>query len=138
MANEPQKPGGPPGIEAVLRDKFKVSAKPSIGRKEAEQRILEKIAEQGQRYERIDLSDQPVRRGALFNAAGARVPFPEDRAYDRVFIALLDPEPATRWAHAAYWAFVPAEGDAEVVLQPTDLPEHATGPVRLIPLLLKP
>jgi len=82
----------------------------------------------------LALSDQPVARGALFDASGARVLFPEGPAYDRCYVALIDPEPATvRWAHPAHWAFVPADGDGDVILRPTELPEHNTGPVRLLP-----
>lgn len=135
MASEPRRPGGPPGIEAMLRAGFHVPVTPSIGRAEAARRVLAEVTAQGKRCERLDVSDQPVRRGALFNAAGARVSFPEGKAFDRCYVALIDPDPRARWAHAAHWAFVPADGEGDVVLQKTELPESASGPVRLLPVL---
>jgi hypothetical protein len=138
MGSEPRQPGGPAGIERVLRERFRVSPTPTIGRDEAARRILEKARQQNVRCERLDVSDQPVSRGSLFNAAGARVLFPEGDVFDRSYVALIDPEPTARWAHPAYWAFVPASGEGDVVLKDTDLPEHRTGPVRLLPVSLEP
>lgn len=132
MASDLRRPGTSPGIEAVLRERFHVPPLPSIGREEAARRALAAVEAQGKRCERIEVSDQPVARGALFDMAGARVRFPEGRAFDRCYVALVDPEPATRWGHPAHWAFVPADGEGDVVLQETLLPESSAGPVRLL------
>jgi hypothetical protein len=109
---------------------------PPIGREQAAERVRQKIAAEGLRCERLDLSDEPVDRRALFDMSGARVPFPfpEDPAYDRCYVALVDPDVGLGWAHEAHWAFVPADGEGEVVLQDTKLPEHMLGPVRLFPV----
>jgi hypothetical protein len=81
----------------------------------------------------LALSDQPVASGALFDASGVRVSFPEGAAYERCYVALLDPSPMMRWAHPAWWAFVPVAGDEPVQLRETELPESPSGPVRLLP-----
>ena len=136
MESKPQAPGGPAGIDAVLRDVFLVPATPSIRREDAARRILARIGAEGMRCERLDLSDQPVRRGALFDASSTRVPFPKGEAFDHCYVALIDPEVMARWAHPAHWAFVPADGSEDIVLQPTQLPESSAGPVRLLPVPL--
>lgn len=122
MANEPLRPGGRPGIVETLEDDFHVPAVPSIGRQEAIKRVRE--AAQARSFPEVTLllSDQPVARGALFDAAGAHC-----------HVALLDPSPVMRWAHPAWWAFVPMGGEAPVVPRDTELPENASGPVRLRP-----
>lgn len=133
MANEPLRPGGRPGIVETLEHDFHVPAVPSIGRQEAIKRIREAAKVRSLPEVALALSDQPVARGALFDAAGARVAFPEGDVYDRCYVALLDPSPAMRWAHPAWWAFVPVGGDAPVILRDTELPENPSGPVRLLP-----
>jgi hypothetical protein len=133
MGSEPLRPGGRPGIVETLEHDFHVPAMPSIGRQEAIKRVRE-LPEAGSSPQlALALSDQPVARGALFDAAGARVPFPEGDVYDRCYVALLDPSPMMRWAHPAWWAFVPVGGEAPVVLRDTELPENPSGPVRLLP-----
>lgn len=138
MTSEPREPGGPASIEPVLREGFGVPAMPSIQRGVAAQRVQSKLSAAGVPCERLELSDQPVRRGALFDAAGSRVPFPPGRVFNHCYVALIDPEIMARWAHPAHWAFVPIEGEGEVILQPTELPEHRTGSVRLFPVTLSP
>jgi len=133
MANEPLRPGGRPGIVETLEQDFHVPAMPSIGRREAIKRIREAAEARAFPEVVLALSDQPVARGALFDAAGVRVAFPEGDVYDRCYVALLDPSPAMRWAHPAWWAFVPVGGEAPVVLRDTELPENPSGPVRLLP-----
>lgn len=130
MASERKRPGGPIGIEAVLREQFKVPATPNIGRAAASKLVREKIAAAALRCERLDLSDEPVHRGALFDMSGLRVPFPPGESYDRCYVALIDPSAHVQWAHRAHWAFAPADGEGDVVLQDTDFPEHALGSVR--------
>lgn len=130
-----QRPGGPPELSRLLEDIFEVPERPSIGRDEAQRRVVSKVREAGMRGERIFLSDQLVRRGALFAASGARVAFPEGDAYERSFVALVDPTPEARWGHPAFFVFVPAEGKAETKMLETLLPEHAQSSVRLLPLL---
>lgn len=134
MEREARKPGGPAGVSRLLRDVFGVSPTPSIGRRDAADRAIAAARAQGVPFVRVDVSDQPVMRGALFDAAGARVSFPEGAAFDRCYVVLLDPEPAARWAHEAHWAFVPADGEGDAALVPTSLPEATGGPVRLYPM----
>jgi hypothetical protein len=134
MARELRRPGSAPGIEAVLRDQFEVRTKATLGVAAAAERVRAKIAAERLTCERLDLSDDPVRRGALFDMSGARVPFPPGRAYDRCYVALIDPDTRLGWGHDAHWAFVPADGEGDVVVQDTDLPEHALGPVRFHPV----
>ncbi|HEY0097294.1 MAG TPA: hypothetical protein VGB96_23410 [Archangium sp.] len=133
MANEPLRPGGRPGIVATLEHDFHVPAVPSIGREEAIKRIREEAGTRALPEVVLALSDQPVARGALFDAAGVRVAFPEGGVYDRCYVALLDPSPMMRWAHPAWWAFVPVDGEGPVMLRDTKLPENPSGPVRLLP-----
>jgi len=133
MASESRSPGTAPDIIDILETRFKVSAKPAIGRAEAARRVRSTIEAEGILCQRLDLSDIPVRRGALFDMAGTRVLFPAGESYESCYVALVDPHADAQWAHPAFWAFVPAAGDAEVVLQPTEFPEHALGAVRLRP-----
>jgi hypothetical protein len=133
MASEPRSPGTAPGLVEIVEKRFKLPANPVIGRAEAAGRVRAKIETEGVRCERLDLSDIPVRRGALFDMAGTRVPFPAGEPYESCYVALVDPRADAQWAHPAFWAFVPAAGDGEVVLQATEFPEHALGAVRLRP-----
>ena len=132
MANEARRPGGPAGLAAVELD-FGVTTAP-IGREQAAERVRREIAARALRCERLDLSDEPVNRRALFDMSCARVPFPPGRAYDRCYVALIDPDTHLGWGHSAHWAFVPADGEGPVMIQDTELPEHALGPVRLYPV----
>ncbi len=133
MVSKALRPGGSIGVEAVLREQFKVSPVPNIGWAAAVRRVHDRLAPaDAPRCKRLDVSDAPIPRGALFDMSGARVPFPQGERYDRSFVALVDPDPGLGWAHRAYWAFVPAGGEGDVVLQETDLPEHANGRVRML------
>lgn len=134
MEREARKPGAPAGVENLLREVFRVSPTPSIGRKQAADKAFEAARALGIPFVRADVSDQPVARGALFNAAGVRVAFPDGAVFDRCYVVLLDPEPAARWAHEAHWVFVPADGEGDAMIVPTNLPEAAHGPVRLYPV----
>ena len=138
MANEPLRPGGRPGLLATLEDDFHVPLVPSIGRVQALEQIRAAAKDKALGAVSLALSDQPVARGALFDAAGVRVRFPEGKAYDRCYVALVDPSPTTRWAHPAWWAFIPVEGDAPAVLRETQLPENQSGSVRLLPVVEPP
>lgn len=135
MASDaPLRPGGPAGVRAIHEQRFRVPLEPTRSPEDVLRRIREKLSAEQIQFERMDLSDMPVRRGSLFNAVGERVAFPDGEPYRRCFVALIDPAPLARWAHRAYWAFVPAEGPGEVILVPTDWPEHSRGPVRLDPV----
>lgn len=101
-----------------------------VFQRKAVERIKEALKVRKISYEKLYISDAPARRGALFNAAGVRVPFPEGKAYDLCYIALVDPDHKARWGHPAHWAFVPMD-DSGVAIQDTNLPEHDKGPVRL-------
>jgi hypothetical protein len=133
MAGRSQRPGGPSGIVEMLEQQFHVPTTPAIGRGEAAQRIYQEVAGGPTSSASLTLSDQPVMRGALFDAAGERVSFPEGTAYERCYVGLLDPAPTARWAHQAWWAFVPAGGEGPVVLRETQLPENSSGAVRMFP-----
>ena len=133
MANEPRTPGIAPGLESIIKTQFKVPTDPAIGRTEAASRVRAKIEADEIACERLDVSDIPVHRGSLFDMAGTRVPFPEGEPYESCYVALVDPHADAQWAHPAFWAFVPAAGDGEVVVTSTDFPEHALGAVRLRP-----
>jgi hypothetical protein len=63
--------------------------------------------------------------------SGARVAFPPGTTFERCYVALVDPQVEAEWGHDAKRAFVPAEGDGEVVLRDTSFPEYAKGAVRL-------
>jgi hypothetical protein len=134
MARETRHPGVHAGLPSVELA-FDVGPAP-IGREGAARLVRERIAADGLRCERLDLSDETVRRGTLFDMSGARVLFPKGKPYDRCYVALIDPDVAARWTHPAYWAFVPADGSDIVVIQPTERPEHASGQVRLRPVPL--
>ncbi|HEX2571282.1 MAG TPA: hypothetical protein VH877_17120 [Polyangia bacterium] len=126
------------GLVGVARVGFDLPASPTITRRTAANRILRALHERQIPCERLLLSDGPVRRGALFDLAGQRVPFPHetDRRYDMCFVGLVDPSAGAMWGHPAHWAFVPARGaydeDAAVEFLDTSLPEHPRGLVRLI------
>ena len=136
MSTTRSKPGGSSGVEAILEESFRVSRRPTITRQEALRRIIDWLKAGAIPWERIDISDGPVHRGGFFDASGARVSFPEESAYDRCFVGLVDPAVQTKWAHRAHWAFVPADGaeDFEVRLAETHLPEQPDGPVRMLML----
>lgn len=131
MASDVLRPGLHPGLGEVLREGFGVPLTPAIGFHAAARRVREKIAADQIPCERLDISDVPVQRGALFDMSGVRVPFPAGPAYDICYVALVDPEPDAQWSHPACWAFVPVDGEGDVVVQPTDFPENAMGSVRL-------
>lgn len=134
MGSETRTPGIRAGIDKVLEESFGVPSTPTIGIHEATKRMRKAIAEQAIPYARLDISTSPARRGTLFDASGKRVAFPEGDAYERCYIGLVDPEPRTRWAHPAHWAFVPADGDGEVIFAATRLPEHAKSAVQFLPV----
>jgi hypothetical protein len=133
MASEALRPGTKPGLVDIVEERFNLPAEPAIGRAEAARRVRAKIDAEGVRCERLDISDGTVHRGQLFDMKGALVPFPEGEPYERCYVGLVDSFADAQWGHPAFWAFVPAAGDGEVVLRPTTLPEHALGAVRLRP-----
>ncbi|MDI3282355.1 hypothetical protein [Polyangium sp. 15x6] len=133
MGSETKTPGTAAGIDNILRNAFHVPPTPSLGIQEATLRIREGIAQKNIPCARLEISDAPVRRGTLFNAANVRVPFPEGAAYERCYVALVDPEPMARWGHPAHWAFVPADGEGEVAFTETNLPEHGKSAVLFLP-----
>jgi hypothetical protein len=135
MASEAARSSPPSGVSAVVEEWFRVPTMPTILRRDAAQRVREKIEQDAVTCERLDLSEEPVHRRALVDMSGERVPFPPGQAYDRCYVALIDPDTRAQWGHRAFWAFVPADGVGAVVIQPTDFPEHALGAVRLFPVL---
>lgn len=130
-SDQPRRPGASSGLSAIITNEFDVSDKPSLSREEVLERVERALAERGVKYDLIAVSDTPVRRNALIDAGNRRVSFPNGRAYERCFVALVDLHAGARWAHPAYWAFVPADGLESVVLHQTSLPEHPRGQVRL-------
>jgi hypothetical protein len=126
-----QVPGAPSGLSRVIGEAFGEPEKPTLTRAEVLAKLEEALMARDIEHQRIEVSDVPVRRNALSDAAGRRVHFPPDRAYDRCFVALVDLDTNARWAHPAYWAFIPADGEGAVELQDTSLPEHPRGSVRL-------
>jgi hypothetical protein len=116
----------------MISDVFDVPRTPTLTRAEVIERVEAAVRKAGIAFERIDVSDVPVRRNALSDAAGRRVQFPPEAIYDRCFVALVDLDTSARWAHRAFWAFVPADDDTgPVALRETSLPEHPRGSVRL-------
>ena len=118
----------PSVLDEMMRGLFKEPATPTLHRADVVQMILEKMRQRDIIAEFILLSDGPASPQSLYDASGTRVQFPPDEGYRRCFVALIDPHPLTKWAHEAFWAFIPA-GGGEVVLQPTSWP-YADGPVR--------
>jgi hypothetical protein len=137
VANKALRPGGPIGVEAVLREQFGVPPKPDIGFEAAAQAVRDAIARGAISCQRLEVSDRPVRRGALFDMSGARVPFPAGKEYERSYVALVDPDVEAQWAHSAHWAFVPAEGNGDVVLQDTRFAAHMKGAARFFTVPLR-
>ena len=135
MADNPKRPGLRSGIEGTLEEGFGVTLKPTESDRAAIEAIREKARSSGIECEALWLSDAPVRRGALFNADGQRVEFPQtsDRRYDRCLVALVDPDRMARWGHGAWFAFYPADGSGPVELVASDVPAHGMGGVRLEP-----
>ncbi len=131
MESEARRPGIAPGLDNSIKA-FKAPDLP-IGRDAATSRVWEKITSDKLACERLYLSDITVHRGSLFDMEGTRVLFPEGAPYDSCYVALVDPRADAQWAHPAWWAFVPAAGDGEIILMSTEFPEHALGAVRLRP-----
>jgi hypothetical protein len=128
------KAGAPAGLAELTEQVFEMPARPTILRRDALDRVRRALAARKIEAGEIELSDEPVPRGRLFDAAGKRVAFPDGAAFERAYVALVDLDPAARWAHPALWAFVPAEGgDTPVELRETNVPENQTGAVRLLP-----
>ena len=130
-SNKAPVPGAPSGLDAMIVEGFGERPKPTLTRAEVLARVEQALTARGIQCERIEVSDAPVRRNALSDASGRRVPFPPEAVYDRCFVALVDPDTRARWAHPAFWAFVPADGSGAVELRETSLPEHPRGSVRL-------
>lgn len=126
-------PGTPSGLSAIIETMFGEPEKPTLTRAEVIALVEKTLVEHGITADRLDVSDAPVRRNALSDAAGRRVPFPEGVAYDRCFVVLVDHMADALWAHPARWAFVPADGKGQVELRDTRLPAHSHGTVRLVP-----
>lgn len=132
--SDDKKPGGPSGVAALLDELFEMPAQPTIRRDDVLARLRRLLADRNIEAGRLELSDEPVRRGRLFDAAGKRVDFPLGDAFERAYVALVDLEPLARWAHPALWAFIPAEGgDTPIELRETNVPENQGGAVRLLP-----
>jgi len=137
MESNALRPGGPIGVDAVLPRQFKAPAKPAIGIEAAAELVRGEISRRAVHCEHLAVAARPVRRGALIDMSGKRVPFPEGKEYDRCYVALVDPDLDAQWAHPAYWAFVPAEGNGAAVLQETSLAEHYMGAVRFFGVPLR-
>jgi hypothetical protein len=122
------------GIAELTEDLFEMPARPTLLRSEALDRLRRLLAERKIEAGELMLSDEPVRRRSLFDAAGRRVEFPGGEAFERSYVALVDLDPAARWAHPALWAFIPAEGgETPLELRETNVPENQSGAVRLLP-----
>lgn len=116
----------------MLEVGFGVSAKPTIRREEAMRLVQERIERDQMHCQRVCISELPVDRDALFDMTGQRVQFPEGKEHDRCYVALLDSEVAAPWGHPAFWAFVPVDGQGDIVVLPTQFPENAKGSIRFI------
>jgi|HubBroStandDraft_6_1064221.scaffolds.fasta_scaffold1127191_2 hypothetical protein len=127
------KAGGPAGLVKMTEELFAMPVQPTTLRSDALERLRRLLGERKVEAGAINFSDEPVRRGVLFDAAGKRVDFPIGPAFERAWVALVDLDPTARWAHPALWAFIPAEGgDTQIELRETNLPENQTGAVRLL------
>ena len=80
MASEARSPGIAPGLANSIKA-FKAPDLP-INRAAAALLVRAKIEADEVACERLDVSDIPVHRGALFDMAGTRVPFPDGEAYE--------------------------------------------------------
>ena len=84
----------------------------------------------------IRLSLNPVVEGALFDLSGQRPAWPDGSSYAYCYIAFVDPIEAhdyehhghSKWAHPAWFAFVPALGEGPVLVSPSDFPPHPDAP----------
>ncbi|HEY3352075.1 MAG TPA: hypothetical protein VGQ83_02410 [Polyangia bacterium] len=94
------------------------------GRQDAIRRVNCALGTKGITVDSFLLSDEPAVRGSVFDLAGARVDFPPDDCFDRSFVAFIDPTPDVKWAHPAFWIFVPVLKDGEVKFVEWDLPPH--------------
>jgi hypothetical protein len=100
----------------------------AAARGEAAALVRAKLVADAVACERLEVSEIPVRRGHLWDMGRNRVQFPDGEAYEVCYVALVDPCVDAQWAHPAHWAFVPAAGRGEVVLQPTEF--RSTPPAR--------
>jgi hypothetical protein len=121
------------GVAAILENSFHVPAVPTVTRKQAGFLVLAALKGEGIQAEDCRISENPIARDALFDAAGARVPFPPDGRFERAYVALADPEARARWAHPAFWVFVAAGGE-ETRVQPTEWPMHPKSPMTFLPV----
>ena len=116
------KAGGPAGLVKMTEELFAMPMQPTILRSDALGRLRRLLSERKVEAGAISLSDEPVRRGVLFDAGGKRVDFPIGPAFERAWVALVDLDPAARWAHPAMWAFIPVEGGDTPIELPRDEP----------------
>jgi hypothetical protein len=135
MAHSPSGSKASGSLSEILETQFHLSPTVSIGQAGALAAIREEMQSSAVPNDSLLLiSDQPVGRGALFDASGARVSFPSGNEYDYCYVGLIDPSPTLRWAHSAWWAFVPADGSSKAIFKGTKFPESTSGSVRLLPV----
>ncbi len=132
MANDIRRPGMSSGFAAILESGFGVSPKPALRREEAVGLVRDSLSRNQIPCKRIRISELTVDRDSLFDMTGRRVKFPDGSAYERCYVALLDPEATSPWGHPAHWAFVPMDGVGDVIVSSTDFPENAKGSIRFI------
>lgn len=130
MASNVRQAGMASGLDAILESGFGVSFKPTIRREDALTLLQVKIEREKIPCQRLRISELPVDRDTLFDMTGKRVQFPETKHHDRCYVALLDPEITAPWGHTALWAFVPADGNGDIVMSDTEFPENAKGSIR--------
>lgn len=133
MASKFQRPAAVAGVSGVLERFFDVPTTPTILKSDAVAQLRQALQERQIEGAQIELSDEPVHRGMLVDASGKRVEFPPGRNFDRAYIALVNLEPAARWAHPALWAFISSEKDTPITFVDTNVPESQKGVVRLLP-----
>jgi hypothetical protein len=75
---------------------------------------------------------EPVFEGALFDLSGSRPAWPDGSEYAWCYVAFINPIEGRdcKWAHPAWFVFVPAMGEGKTLISPHDFPPHHTAPSR--------
>ena len=80
----------------------------------------------------VEVTIEPVVEGALFDLSGQRPGWPDGDAYAWCYVAFVNPMEGRdyKWAHPAWFVFVPAMGEGETLVAPHDFPPHHNAPTK--------